>query len=281
MEKFFRALALAAAVAAAAAPARAASEGAAALDAVLAAARPEDGCQASAIAATRARLSATALPLAGRFVLVNIPSGTLTAYQDGEPALQMAAVVGSPSSPTPERGSEIEYVRFNPTWTVPASILREPAWRRRASDPAFLAENGFHAYRPDGREAAPGDAVARLVQDPGERNVLGQVKFGLRGMGDIYLHDTNDPAAFDESVRALSHGCVRLERPVTLAAWLLGVPVDRAEEMLEAGDRADRRLPDRVPVFFSYFTAWPDADGRVLYYPDVYGKDSAPACRGR
>src|SRR5690606_23975589 len=121
------------------------------------------------------------------------------------------------------------FVRFNPTWTVPESIMRARSWRRKlAEDPAYSTRLDFRIGL-DGRmvtpdEAAPhADRTGSFVQQPGPGNALGRVKLGLAQGESIYLHDTNDHSAFDESQRALSHGCIRVERAVELASWVLGI----------------------------------------------------------
>jgi murein L,D-transpeptidase YcbB/YkuD len=267
---------LAAALAAGAARAE---DGAPALVAALALAQasaPACGTEAAALASTRARLRGVQLPASGKLIVVNTAAQALTAYQDGLPALEMRVVVGRPDRQTPDLQTEVSFVRLNPTWTVPQSIMREDGWRELAADGAFLEENGFDAYGADGRRMAPGaGTAARLVQRPGESNPLGVMKVGLRNANGVFLHGTNEPEAFGAEDPALSHGCVRVEDPFGLAGWILGNGSDAVRRMQEGGDTLDRHSPEPVRVVVGYFTAWPDAGGAVRFYPDIYGRDAA------
>lgn len=243
------------------------ADGARVIDAALARAEGEGancGQRAASLAGTRARLASISLPDTGRLVLVNVASQTLTAYRDGEPEIEMRVVVGTPRTRTPDLLTEMDFVRLNPTWTVPASILREPGFRRNLADPTFVSRNGFVG------------GGGRWVQQPGPRNALGRVKFGLRNSGAIYLHDTNEPSKFDIDLRALSHGCIRLHDPFALAAWVLGTGRDEIEVRQRGGERRDIRDFSRVAVVVGYFTAFPDANGDLILHRDVYRRDPRP-----
>jgi murein L,D-transpeptidase YcbB/YkuD len=136
----------------------------------------------------------------------------------------------------------------------------------------------------DPNEAA-GDARAatRFVQQPGRKNALGRVKFGLNAGDAIYLHDTNDKGAFDADKRTLSHGCMRVEKALDLAAWARGKDLGEITGLVEDGDQAERRPSPPIRVATTYFTAWPDPDGKVAFYDDVYARDGRPtvACGRR
>lgn len=251
---------------------RADASGSRIIDAALAraeAGEPACGPRASAIKGTRSRLAAMSLPVSGRLVLVNVASQTLTAYRDGEPEFEMKVVVGAPRTRTPDLQTEVSYVRFNPTWTVPASIVREREFQRGIATPGWLARNDFRVTN------------GVYVQQPGPRNALGRLKIGLRNSGAIYLHDTNERGRFAAEHRALSHGCVRLHDPFALAAWVLGIEEDEARAAQQAGDRTNRTGFGQVHVVIGYFTAFPDADGEVAVFEDVYRRDPPPVpCPG-
>lgn len=240
------------------------------------------GANAAAIRGTLSRLASARPPGAGRTIVVDIPSQHLGAYEDGYMALESRVVVGDASWKTPDLDTRITFVRFNPTWTVPESIIRARSWRDKlANDPGYFTRLNFKIAL-DGEMVSPDVAAARagsagsFVQQPGPGNALGRVKLGLAQGDAIYLHDTNDPAAFDESQRALSHGCIRVEQAIPVAAWALGMSDSEAYGLIDADDRTDRRnLPAPVRVVTTYFTAWPDASGNILYYPDPYGKDGS------
>lgn len=238
----------------------------------------------AAIRGTLSRLGHTRPPGAGRTIVVDMPSQHLACYVDGQIELESRVVVGDPGWQTPDLDTSIAFVRFNPTWTVPESILKARSWRQKlANSPEYFSRLDF-LVELDGQMVEPIEAsaraneVGRFVQQPGAGNALGAVKLGLAAGGAVYLHDTNDPAAFDEESRALSHGCVRVERALDLACWVLGIEVGEGEGLISSDDRSNRSdLPSPVRVVTTYFTAWPAADGAVQYYPDIYGRDAGGA----
>lgn len=241
------------------------------------------GRREAALRGTLGRMQGMRPPASGRAIVVDIPSQHLAAYEDGTVALESRVVVGEPSWRTPDLETRISFVRFNPTWTVPESIVQARGWRGKLSrNPAYFEKLAFDV-EAGGRMMAPAEAAAsglpsgRFVQRPGPGNALGRVKLGLAMGGAIYLHDTSDPDAFDEDARALSHGCVRVERAMDVAAWVLGMTPERADDLLNDDDRQDRRPAAPVRVTSTYFTAWPDDAGQVRYYPDIYGRDPAPS----
>ncbi len=216
---------------------------------------PQDRARMS----TLHRMTAKPLPMVGKSIVVNIASQQLVCYQDGVPELAMKVVCGSPRNATPQLLTEMVHVIPNPTWTIPASILREPSWQRRLRNglgPNYSVSNG------------------RVVQKPGPNNALGLVKFSLKDAGAIYLHDTNEKPAFDREQRLISHGCVRVHRPFALAAWALGMEEDAFGRLQRASSTRYMTPPEPITVLLGYFTAWPDASGDVQFYKDGYNKDS-------
>lgn len=245
------------------------------------------GSEEAALRGTIARLSGISAPTRGVSVVVDIPSQHLAAYDNGDVVLESRVVVGNPDWKTPDLDTRISYVRFNPTWTVPESIIEARSWRSRLVRDSAYFENLDFRIGVNGAMVSPGEAaraggrVGPFVQQPGRSNALGRVKLGLQAGGAIYLHDTNDHSAFDEDSRALSHGCIRVEEAVALAGWVLGIETAEAERLVRDGDRRDRtNMPSPVRLVTTYCTAWPDASGVIRYYPDVYGRDGAgSACR--
>jgi len=144
--------------------------------------------------------------------------------------------------------------------------------------------NGFDIV-VRGRAVDPRDVddadipAASFVQRLAKNNALGRIKVGLVNSGGIYLHDTNDKAAYDRK-GVESHGCIRVEAVRDLAAWILGKDKADIAKWLDEDDRNNRKPSQPVRVVVGYFTAWPDADGQVHYYRDVYSRDPrGPACR--
>lgn len=185
-------------------------------------------------------------------------------YRAGQPRLSMRAVVGKPATKTPMFASRLEAVVFNPPWNVPTSITSQEIAPKAARDPAYLARHHY-VTTPNG-----------LQQLPGPDNALGQVKFDLPSPFGVYLHDTPSKGAFARPMRALSHGCMRLEKPLELAAELLGQQGwTRAQVDSAVAAGATRRvgLTQPTPLFVVYRTAFVDAAGDVEFRADVYGWD--------
>ncbi|WP_374569831.1 murein L,D-transpeptidase [Phenylobacterium sp.] len=195
---------------------------------------------------------------------VDIGGAEATYFVQDKPALAMRAVVGDPKHHTPMFISRVESVLFNPPWNVPTSIVQKEILPKAARNPGYLAKNNFTYI--DGR----------LVQRPGPKNSLGVVKFDLPSPFGVYLHDTPAKSAFDRTDRALSHGCMRLQKPRELAALLLGRQgqgADTVEQAIAAGVTSRTMLTTAVPLYVVYWTAVADDAGEVSFRPDVYGWD--------
>jgi len=236
--------------------------------------------EAAAIDGTLSRINGVILPDTGKVIVVNIPSGIVTAYEDGVPVIESKAVVGKAATPTPELNTHVTYVRPNPTWTVPRSIIKRNKWLERlVSEPEFFEDNNFSVVA-NGVSMSPWEAasdpgsVETFVQAPGPGNALGSIKIGIENSQAIYLHDTNDPGKFDSEVRAASAGCVRIERVTEMAAWIMGMSPEEMTSAVEEGSTAEMTPPEAVRVILGYWTAWPDSSGITRFYPDIYGKDA-------
>lgn len=241
------------------------------------------GVESAAAQGTLKRLGKLELPEHGKVIVVNIPSGIVTAYENGVPVIESKAVVGGVQTQTPEMDTHVTYVRPNPTWTVPQSIIKRKGWLAKLRDnPSFFDQNDFDvmvAGRPvPAAEAAMNtSAVTGFVQRPGPGNALGSLKIGIQNDQAIYLHDTNDPGKFESEVRAASAGCVRIERVRDIAAWILDVPTSQVDAMIDGGDTQNHNPAEQVRVILGYWTAWPDDSGALRYYPDIYNLDGGGA----
>lgn len=208
----------------------------------------------------------------GRTILVNVPTFQLHAYEDGREALTMRVITGTGDSQTPVFAEEMTHVVFSPHWNVPANILETevlPAIRR---NPGYLASQNMEMVR-----SGSGDVQVR--QRPGPRNALGLVKFLFPNPFNVYLHDTPSDGLFARPRRSFSHGCVRLEKPEALARFVLKGAADWNDAQIARAMRSGREqfvaLQAPVPLRIAYFTTWVDADGMVLFAPDVYRHDIA------
>jgi L,D-transpeptidase YcbB len=153
---------------------------------------------------------------------------------------------------------------LNPTWTVPPGIMKKEIGPAMRSDPGYLARKGYTM------------ANGQVVQPPGPRNALGRIKLLMPNRHHIYLHDTPSKGSFNRATRTFSHGCVRVENPFELASLALDDPKWTTQALLDAAKNGKTRsiaLPRPVPVLILYWTAAADADGRVRFVPDVYGRD--------
>ncbi len=224
-------------------------------------------------------------------VVVNIPEFRLHA---GEPDRRwsLKVVVGKAYRfRTPVFTAEMRHVVFRPFWEVPLSIQREELVPQIAKDAASLAKGGYRIVdRARGGPPIPysGDLLPllrsgalRLRQAPGPRNALGAVKFVFPNRYDVYLHGTPSQELFRRPRRDFSHGCIRVEDPVRLAAWVLrDLPGWTEERVAEAtkGDASLRvDLPRPIPVLVLYGTALVGEDGEVRFFEDIYGHDAVLA----
>jgi L,D-transpeptidase YcbB len=209
--------------------------------------------------------------LGERYVLVNVPAFELFAVDHGRTAERMKVVSGrAGETPTPIFTASMTTVIFSPWWNVPPRIAAEeiaPAVLRNAS---YLSRRGLRRVTDGGG--------TQFRQPPGPGNPMGDVKFLLPNPFNVYLHDTPEDGAFAATRRDLSHGCMRVERPLALARWVLTDPGAWTDARLRAAMRArvERHVPlaGSIPVYVTYFTAWVEADGRLRFLPDVYGHDA-------
>ncbi|HEX5380391.1 MAG TPA: L,D-transpeptidase family protein [Phenylobacterium sp.] len=204
-------------------------------------------------------------PLPSDRIEVDIGRAEAVLYRADQPRLSMRAVVGASATRTPMFASRLEAVVFNPPWNVPSSIASKEIYPKAARDPGYLARHHY-VSGPSG-----------LQQLPGPDNALGRVKFDLPSPFGVYLHDTPGRGVFARPMRALSHGCMRLEKPLELAAELLGTQGwDRTavDEAVAAGETRRVGLTKSVPLFVVYRTAFVDETGDVEFRADVYGWDA-------
>lgn len=234
----------------------------------------------------RARWVLPGLPAS--YVAVNVPGYEARAVLEDTLRWEGRAVVGQPIKETPEFTAELTSIVLNPSWTVPPRILTEEILPEVRKDPGYLAAHAMRVLTSEGVVVNP-DSVDwarydgrtlpyRIVQAPGGSNPLGRVKFVLPNPYAVYLHDTPDRGDFARPTRALSHGCIRIERPVSLAEALVGDSAWTAtalDSVLATGEERTITLPDPVPVLMLYWTAWVEADGIVNFRPDLYGRDAA------
>ncbi len=230
---------------------------------------------------------------AGKYVVVNIPAAQIEAVNNNQVVSRHTGVVGKPDRPSPLIQSAIEEVNFNKEWIVPPTVLKSdliPKGREmqpRGED--VLAKYKIDAYNDyagyqKGQRIDPtqinwnSDAPLHYfyVQNAGEDNPLGYVKINFASPHGVYMHDTPGQSIFSKSFRAESSGCVRVQNVHQLVAWLLednGWTVQQVLRMKQSGERLNVRLKKKVPLFWTYITAWATPDGTVQFRQDIYRKD--------
>lgn len=224
-------------------------------------------------------------------VAVNIPGFKLRVFSDDHTvALRMNVVVGKAlNHQTPVFAKEMKYIIFRPYWNLPLDIVRAEIVPKLLRDPRYLARKGFEATDQNGHIVAAGavsqTALAEIKsgrilirQKPGPRNALGLVKFMFPNEFDVYLHSTPAPQLFSQSRRDFSHGCIRVEKPAELAAWLLQDQpkwtLEKIRTAMQSGpDNQQVNLTRPVPVVIVYLTAIVEENGEVYFYNDIYGLD--------
>ncbi|HMO28790.1 L,D-transpeptidase family protein [Enterovirga sp.] len=242
--------------------------------------------------ASAGRLTKLRFPFGDRYVVVNIPGAAVEAVERGVVAHRFVAVVGRPERPSPEIETRVTSVNFNPTWTVPVSIIKKDIIPHVRKEPGYLAKMHIRIFDGQGQEVDPATidwsteraANYTIRQDSGSDNSLGEIRIDMPNRHAVYMHDTPSKRLFARSLRAQSSGCVRVSGVKGLAAWLLETsPGPRGpgsswtpmeiETAIAGGKRVDARLSKPVPVAWIYLTGYASADGTAHFRDDVYGID--------
>jgi L,D-transpeptidase YcbB len=223
-------------------------------------------------------------------VVVNIAGFELYYLRDNQIFWETPVMVGTIAHQTPIFTERLRYLEFNPTWTVPRSIIRRSLFPKFSANPQYVIDNDYHLIDSKGQLADPlqidwsaysgRNFPYNVVQQPGPGNALGRVKFMFPNRHAIYLHDTPSRALFSKSSRAFSAGCVRVKNPLEFAEILLKDPgqwsLQQIEDLIESEKpivRAQLKRP--VDVMLMYWTASPTPDDGVQFHPDLYTKDPA------
>lgn len=236
-------------------------------------------------------------------IFVNVPEFMARIMRDGNIVHETRVITGSKQNPSPIFSDEMDHVIVNPAWNVPASIAIKEMLPQLQKDPYYLERQGFEVTfegrRPprkmvvntffgsrtiemqgggiDWANMSEDDMKrVRIRQPPGERNALGHIKFMFPNKHAVYLHDTPTRGLFAKDMRALSHGCIRVQDPFKLADVLLedtGLDGNKLKGMVGGGEERRIDLAHKIPIHIAYFTAELASDGSLLTRPDVYGTD--------
>jgi L,D-transpeptidase YcbB len=225
-------------------------------------------------------------------VVVNLPEFRLRAMNpDGTISFYKNVIVGKAyghKSPVFEK--EIQYVIFRPYWEVPSSIQRNELLPHIQKDPNYIAKNNFEVVTMKGEvvteSAVSADVLEgiksgrlRIRQKPGPSNSLGLVKIIFPNPDNVYLHGTDEPKLFSQDERDFSHGCIRVDQPADLVAWVLrntpGWNLERVKATMN-GDQENLQvnLVTRIPVLIVYGTAAVNEENQIRFFDDIYGYDA-------
>jgi Uncharacterized protein conserved in bacteria len=222
-------------------------------------------------------------------IMVNIPAFSLVYYLDGNQVLASRVIVGRPDRKTPMMSSALNNVVVNPPWNVPPTLARNDILPKLRNDPGYLERHNYtmmrgwnsketiDPWRVDWSTITASNLPFRFQQAPGARNSLGRYKFNMPSSDAIYLHDTPNHNLFQKDVRALSSGCVRVNKASELANMLLqdaGWNDSRISDALKQGNTRYVNIRQNIPVNLYYLTAFVDADGKTQYRTDIYNYDA-------
>ncbi|MFH1352094.1 MAG: L,D-transpeptidase family protein [bacterium] len=224
--------------------------------------------------------------LGGKYVLVNIAGFELDVIDDKKKIMNMRIIVGRDYRRTPVFSDQITYLVFNPYWHVPQNIAVQDIIQKALTDPEYLSKQKIRVFQGRGSEAREIDPHTvewdklnennfpyRLRQDPGPHNALGKVKFMFPNKFNVYLHDTSAPELFEKNIRTFSSGCIRIEKALELAEYLLNWSGKEIKEALNPGAGKTVKLKNPVPVHILYWTAWSDDNGKINFREDIYKRD--------
>lgn len=224
------------------------------------------------------------------YLLVNIPEYKLHVIENGKEAMNMNVIVGKTMNSTPIFSDKMETVVLSPYWNVPVSIIQKELAPKFAGNPGYLDRLDMEVVTWKGTPVDPSSVDWASVNEsnwkyvlrrrPGPKNDLGDVKFIFPNTNDIYLHDTPHDELFSQTKRGFSHGCVRVEKPLELAEYLLknvGYDRNKIESTIALRKEKHVKLNKVLPVYLVYFTAWADDNGNVNFRDDIYGHDKTLA----
>ena len=225
-------------------------------------------------------------------IIVNIPDFRLRALdEDNKVVMDMRVVVGKAMrTQTPVFTRDMTYVVLRPYWNVPPGILRSEIVPAIQRDRSYIARKNYEVTTQDGKVVTAGEISDEVLaqlragkltvrQTPGPSNALGLIKLIFPNEHNVYLHSTPSQSLFSRSRRDFSHGCIRVEKPAELAAWVLrnnpGWTLEKVQEGMQNGkDDVTVNLVKRVPVFIVYGTALAYENGEVHFTDDIYGHDA-------
>ncbi len=229
--------------------------------------------------------------LGDRYIMVNLANYRLNAIEDDQVKLDMRVIVGKTKRSTPSFSSQMTHIVLNPKWYVPNKLARMDLLPKQQASPDYFERYNYRVFKKeDGNkieispESVDWQAVSKqhfpysLVQEPGKKNALGQLKFILPNPWKIYLHDTPSKSLFNQSQRNFSSGCIRVENPLALAGFSLSR--NRIQQplldLISSNERFSAKLEQPLSVYAIYATVWLNGN-EVMFSPDSYQRDQRMA----
>ncbi len=223
-------------------------------------------------------------------IMVNIAGFNMDVADSDKIVMSMKIIVGKTYTRTPLFHAKMTYLILNPYWEIPASIAGKEILPEARKNRDYFVRNHIKIYEnwnPDANEIVPdsinwdsippGKLTYHFRQSPGKWNALGRIKFMLPNKYNVYLHDTPQPELFLKSTRDFSHGCIRIEKPLELALYLLNKGstwnMEKLTAILDSVSDKVVVLPKPINVYICYWTAWADSTGKVNFRPDIYDYD--------
>lgn len=221
--------------------------------------------------------------MGSRYVFVNQASYLVDVFDQNMLVWESNVIVGRPLTQTNVFSDTMETVVLNPSWGLPQSILLNEYLPKLRANPGHFDKIGYKVVNSSGKvvpsrsinwNAVGSGTDISVQQPPGDGNALGKVKFLFPNKHSVYMHDTPNRYLFAESKRNFSHGCVRVENPVEFASVLLKLDQAKIDADIETGENKSIKIETPTRIHLTYFTAWPDKNGKMQYYSDAYGRDA-------
>ena len=228
------------------------------------------------------------------YIWVNLPAFNLKVWDNDTLVLESKVIVGKPTTRTPELTSEISDMVTYPQWTIPSSIIKKDILPALKNDPGYLARKGFNLVDENGGTINPYSVnwskynkgiPWKIIQGSGDDNALGIFKFNFNNPYSVYLHDTNQRYLFNNSNRALSHGCVRVQNWEALAYYIarndsmamnegqaISYNTDSIKTWITNKSRKRIMVKKRLPLFIKYFTC-ETKNNKIIFHDDIYNED--------
>lgn len=222
------------------------------------------------------------------YIVVNIAKYQLYYLDSGSVIYTTKVMVGKDETQTPAFRDELEYIVFNPTWTLPQSISSKETLPHLIRDSLYLKNNNMVIIDSKGQVLSDSGIVWSdyneeyfpfiIRQEPGPGNALGRVKFLFPNKYAVYLHDTPSKYLFAKEERAFSHGCIRVQNPLDFSELILSRQdsnwtMDSIRTVIDSAATMNVRLKKSIPIYIMYWTAGVDENERLFFVPDIYGRD--------